>query len=30
MARAKAILGTANPSRADLHAGVNALEPAAI
>ena len=28
MARAKAILGTANPSRLDVHAGVKALEPA--
>ena len=26
--RAKAILGTANPSRLDVHAGVKALEPA--
>jgi heat induced stress protein YflT len=28
MARAKAILGTANPSRIDVHAGVKAAEPA--
>ena len=28
MARARAILGTANPSRRDVHAGVKALEPA--
>ena len=28
MARAKAILGTANPSRLDLHPGVTAAEPA--
>jgi hypothetical protein len=28
MARAKAILGTANPSRLDAHAGVKAVEPA--
>ena len=28
MLRAKAILGTANPSRLDVHAGVKALEPA--
>ena len=28
MARAKAILGTANPSRLDVHAGVKAAEPA--
>jgi len=28
MVRAKAILGTANPSRLDVHAGVKALEPA--
>ena len=27
MARAKAILGTANPSRLDLHTGVKAAEP---
>jgi hypothetical protein len=29
MARAKAILGTVNPSRMDVHAGVQAAEPAA-
>jgi len=28
VARAKAILGTANPSRLDLHVGVKAAEPA--
>jgi hypothetical protein len=28
MARAKAILGTANPARLDMHAGVNVAEPA--
>jgi predicted acyltransferase len=28
MARAKAILGTANPSRLDVHAGAQAAEPA--
>jgi hypothetical protein len=28
MARAKAILGAANPARLDLHAGAKALEPA--
>ena len=28
IARAKAILGTANPSRLDVHAGVKAVEPA--
>ena len=28
VARAKALLGTANPSRLDVHAGVNAMEPA--
>jgi hypothetical protein len=28
VARAKAILGTANPARLDVHAGVNAVEPA--
>ena len=28
MARAKAILGTPNPSRLDVHAGVKAAEPA--
>lgn len=28
IARAKAILGTANPSRLDVHAGVQAIEPA--
>ena len=28
MARAKAILGTVNPSRVDLHAGAKAVEPA--
>ncbi len=27
MARAKAILGTSNPSRLDVHAGVKAAEP---
>ena len=28
MVRAKAILGTANPSHLDVHAGVKALQPA--
>lgn len=28
MARAKAVLGTANPSRLDVHAGAKAAEPA--
>ena len=28
MARAKAILGTASPSRLDVHAGVEPAEPA--
>jgi hypothetical protein len=27
IARAKAILGTANPSRLDVHAGAKAVEP---
>ena len=30
MARAKAILGTANPSRLELHTGVKAAEPTGI
>ena len=28
MARAKTVLGTANPSRLDVHAGAKAVEPA--